>query len=285
MKFPMAYNFGTLVWEPSYRKAYAEYFVRFLKAYEDIGIHIDAVHVQNEPNSDQKFPSCKWTGAKMRDFIRDDLGPAFQAASLSTEIWAGTVERGDFNAWAGTILSDAQTASFVKGMGFQWAGKFAVQRTRQAYPDLPIVQTENECGDGTNTWDYAHYVFDLIQHYLSNGSEAYVYWNMVLEPRGLSSWGWEQNAMITVDPATRSATFNPEFYVMKHFAAYVRPGAQVLQTAGPLAANSLAFRNPDGTLIYVIQNRLDSERTVTLESDVGAVSVTLQPQSINTLVF
>ena len=183
MKFPQAHNYGTLVWERRYRKTYADYFVRFIEAYAKEGLNIAAVHVQNEPNSDQKFPSCLWTGAQIRDFIRDDLGPAFEAAGLDTEIWAGTIERGDFNEWAGTILSDPTTAKYIKGLGFQWAGKHGVQRTRQAYPDLPIIQTENECGDGNNDWDYAHYVFDLIQHYLSNGAEAYLYWNMVLELR------------------------------------------------------------------------------------------------------
>jgi glucosylceramidase len=170
MKFPKAHNYGKLVWDERTRKAYADYFVRFVNAYEAENISIDAVHVQNEPNSDQKFHSCLWTGAEMRDFIRDDLGPAFDAANLNTDIWAGTIKRGDFNAWARTILSDPSAAAYVKGMGFQWAGKYGVQRTRQAFPEMPVIQTENECGDGTNTWDYAHHVFDFIQHYLSNGA-------------------------------------------------------------------------------------------------------------------
>lgn len=285
LKFPQAHNFGTLVWEPRYRKAYATYLVRFVQAYSEAELPIHAVHVQNEPNSDQKFPSCVWTGAKMRDFIRDDLGPAFAAAGLDTEIWAGTIERGDFNAWAGTILADPEAAVFVKGLGFQWAGKHAVQRTRQAFPHVPIIQTENECGDGTNTWEYAHYVFDLIQHYLSNGAEAYVYWNTALEPGGTSTWGWNQNALVTVDPVTRTATYNPEFHVMRHFAGYVRPGASVLRTAGPMAGNAVAFRNPSGGLVFVLQNPHDAPRRVTVRADDGTHALTLPPLSVSTLAF
>lgn len=285
MKFPSAYNYGTLIWEPQNRQAYAKYFVRFVDAYADEGIRIDAVHVQNEPNSDQKFPSCLWTGAQMRDFIRDDLGPAFESTGTATQIWAGTIERGDFNSWAGTILSDAETARFVSGLGFQWAGKYGVQRTRQAFPKTPLIQTECECGDGSNSWEYAHYVFDLIQHYLSNGAEAYVYWNMVLETGGLSTWGWRQNSMVTVDSARRTATFNPEFYVMKHFAGIVKPGAQVLRAVGPLAANTLAFRNPDGRQVFVLQNPHEEERTVAIQGDAGSVSLTLGPRSISTCVM
>ena len=283
MKFPQAHNYGTLVWEPRYRKTYADYFVRFLEAYAKEGLNVAAVHVQNEPNSDQKFPSCLWTGAQIRDFIRDDLGPAFEAAGLDTEIWAGTIERGDFNEWAGTILSDPEAVKYIKGLGFQWAGKHGVQRTRQAYPDLPIIQTENECGDGSNDWDHAHYVFDMIQHYLSNGAEAYLYWNMVLEPGGLSTWGWKQNSMVTVDPATRSATYNPEFYVMKHFSAFVKPGAAVLQAIGPNAANTLAFHNPDGSKIFVIQNPSAAEKIIRVQHGRGVAALALPPRSIGTL--
>jgi glucosylceramidase len=285
MKFPKAYNYGKLVWDGRTRKAYADYFVRFVKAYEAEAIPINAVHVQNEPNSDQKFPSCLWTGAEMRDFIRDDLGPAFDAAGIGTDIWAGTIERGDFNAWAETILSDPSAAAYVKGLGFQWAGKHGVQRTRQAYPHMPLIQTENECGDGTNTWEYAHYVFDLIQHYLSNGAEAYVYWNMALEPKGLSTWGWHQNAMITIDPESGTAIYNPEFFVMKHFAAFVRPGASVFALQGNLAANALAFRNPDGTEIFVVQNPADEARKVSVKGSREAESFLAAPKSINTITL
>ena len=38
MKFPKAYNFGTLRWEEPVLKAYAEYFVKFVKAYAEQGV-------------------------------------------------------------------------------------------------------------------------------------------------------------------------------------------------------------------------------------------------------
>jgi glucosylceramidase len=159
-----------------------------------------------------------------------------------------------------------------------------VQRTRQAAPDLPIIQTENECGDGENTWAYAHYVFDLIQHYLSNGAEAYLYWNAVLEPKGRSTWGWTQNSLLTVDPATGNLTENPEYHLLHHIARHVRPGAQVLAPVGEWAANTLYFRNLDGREVCVLQNPLG--RAVTLNVSLGgaAHAVTLAPKSFTTMV-
>lgn len=43
MKFPKAYNYGTLRWEPAILKAYALYFVKFVQAYAEEGITIHQV--------------------------------------------------------------------------------------------------------------------------------------------------------------------------------------------------------------------------------------------------
>lgn len=283
MKFPAAHNYGRLIWEPAYRKAYALYFVKFLRAYEELGLPIEAVHVQNEPDSDQKFPSCMWTGERLRDFIRDDLAPAFRDAALNTQIWLGTIERGSFNDWIAPTLYDAQARAQITGLGFQWAGKHAVQRTRKAAPELAIIQTENECGDGENTWEHAHYVFDLMQHYLANGASAYVYWNMVLETGGRSTWGWSQNSLFCVDPLSGRVTTNPEYWLMRHVAGSVRPGAQVVAVEGRWAANALAFRNADGREVIVVQNPLLESQKIVAQLTGIVANVTLPPRSFVTI--
>ena len=87
MKNPPVYNWGKLIWEPKNLQAYADYFARFVKEYQREGITIDQIHVQNEPVANQKFPSCMWTGAELKEFIRDYLGPTFKKDGLDTEIW------------------------------------------------------------------------------------------------------------------------------------------------------------------------------------------------------
>ena len=286
LKFPAVYNYGHLIAEPRYLQTYAAYFVKYLQAYAALGFDVGAVHVQNEPDSDQKFPSCRWTGAELAEFIGSYLGPAFAAAGVSTEIWLGTIERGEFNAWVGRVMSDPAAARYVRGLGFQWAGKGAIQRSHQAFPDLPIIQTESECGDGKNDWPFAHYVFDLIHHYLTNGARSYVYWNMALPGdatgNAASTWGWKQNSLISVDMASGALSYNPEFWIMRHFGQFVRPGASVLELQGRMSANALCFRNPDGGLVMVVQNPLDRERSVRIADRAGA-ALTLPPASVTTV--
>jgi glucosylceramidase len=285
LKRPPVYNYGTLVWEPRFLRAYALYFVRFVEAYRRESIRIRQVHVQNEPVADQKFPSCLWTGAQLRDFIRDYLGPAFRRRRLDCEIWLGTLNTGDYDGYPNTVLSDPGARRCVAGVGFQWAGKEAIQRTHQSWPAVPLMQTENECGDGRNTWAYATYVFNLLQHYITNGAGAYFYWNMVLEQGGRSTWGWPQNSMVTVDPATRRATFTPEFYVMKHVAHHVPPRSVRLGLAGDLAGNTLAFETPQRDRVLVTSNPFDTVRPLTIASERGRVTADLPPRSFNTLLL
>jgi glucosylceramidase len=218
----------------------------------------------------------------MRDFIKKYLGPRFEEQGLDCEIWAGTIERGSYDAWVNTILRDEDAAKFIKGLGFQWAGKGCVQKTNVSWPDFPMVQTENECGDGLNTWGHAIHVFNLLWHYITNGVSAYVYWNMVLQPFGGSTWGWKQNAMVTVDPATLEVTYNPEFFVMKHFAGFVRPGAKVCRVTGSWAGNAVAFENTDGTKAVMICNPLQDDHTFVLDLDGEIVEAVLPAGSVNT---
>lgn len=74
-----------------------------------------------------------------------------------------------------------------------------------------------------------------------------MYWNMVLPAGGESSWGWRQNSLVTVNEA--QPQYNHEYYLMKHFAHFVKPGARYLQTHGAWSANTTAFQNSDGTKV------------------------------------
>jgi glucosylceramidase len=297
LKFPKAYNYGTLRWEKKVLEAYALYFVKFVQAYEKEGIKISQIHVQNEVMADQKFPSCKWTGEQLQEFIRDYLGPAFEKHNLDTEIWLGTINApepwqelmtdttSDYDVYAGLVLSDPDAYKYISGVGYQWAGKHAIQRTAESYPELRYLQTENECGNGNNTWEYAHYVSNLFRHYFINGANGYVYWNAVLEPKGRSTWGWEQNSMITVDPDTKNITFNPEFYVVKHYSHFVKNGAVRIETKGHLTAHALAFQNPDESIVVIVNNPLKKQRELVFESGGKSYQLDLKPESFNTIIL
>lgn len=301
MKNPPVYNWGKLIHTEENQRAYANYFIKFVKSYAQEGIRIHQVHLQNEPVANQKFPSCMWTGEELRDFIRDYWGPAFREAGLDTELWLGTINAPgcdyhrlifdkwateDYDYFANTVLSDPEALQYLTGVSYQWGGKIAIQRTFESwYPRLRLMQTENECGFGDNTWEYAFYTWTMLKHYIGNGAESYLYWNLVLEPRGVSTWGDPQNAMITVDPNTRRYTLNPEYYVMKHFSSIIQRDAVRLGACGSFAADSLVFRNPDGSYALEMFNPFEKPFAVSVTLDGENYCFQLEPRSVNSILI
>jgi glucosylceramidase len=262
--------------------AYALYFSTFIQAYADDNINIVAVHPQNEPNSCQNFPSCIWTASDLATFIGKYLGPRFEADGLNTEIWYGTIER-PYIENIDTALTDPEAKKYIKGVGFQWAGKGAIGKTHERYPGMKLMQTESECGDGSNDWAAAMHTFDLLHHYFSNGANAYMYWNMVLDETGKSRWGWKQNSLITIDRATGKIAFNPEFYLIRLFSVHIKAGSFRIDTGKD--QNVLAFQNPEGDVIVVIRNpdEIKQVKNITLGSK--NYHVVLEPGSVNAVLI
>lgn len=299
MKTKKVYNYGTLKMEDRILDAYARYLLKFVEEYEKEGVDIRQIHIQNEPMADQKFPSCLWTGEQMRDFIKNYFGPVVRTSGRDTEVWVGTIN-GPFvdfmmgpgsapfseyyDQFENTILCDKEARKYITGLGFQWGGKHVIEQTVLSYPELRYMQTESECGDGRNTWEHAEYIFRQMWHYMRHGVESYLYWNMALPEGGISTWGWTQNSLITIQEDTGRITYQPEFYLMKHFSHFVKKGAKVLETAGRWASNSIVFENPDGTLIIIVGSNMNQTRTFCFEDGERTFSATIEPHSIHTFV-
>jgi len=265
--------------DPQYFKAYALYFSKFIDAYKNQGINIGMVMPQNEFNSAQIFPSCTWTAKGLSNFI-SYLGPELEKKGVN--VFFGTMERAN-EKLVDTILTAPASGKYIKGVGFQWAGKGAIAGIHQRYPNLTLYQSEQECGDGKNDWKYCKYTWTLMKHYFNSGANAYMYWNISLEQGGISHWGWRQNSLVSVDSVTKKFSFNHEYYLLKHLSRYVKPGAKLLTVSGDIN-NLLAFENPDHSVVIVIQNDGDADKTVTLKIGNKMIAPLLKADSFNTLM-
>ncbi len=250
--------------EEKYLSAYALYFSKFISAYHSEGIDIYAVHVQNEPNSCQNFPSCIWEPSALADFIGKYLGPELEKEGIRSQIWLGTIERPQIER-VDEVFTDPLARKYIRGVGFQWAGKDAIPLVHAKYPGYKLMQTETECGDGSNDWKAAEHTFSLMKHYFNNGANAYMYWNMVLNESGKSQWGWKQNSMITVNSETGKVTMNPEYFLMKHFSRFIPAGSHKVESSD---TDCLAFRDHDFVIIeYYNEGRTGTENICSREPD------------------
>jgi glucosylceramidase len=265
--------------KPEYFKAYSLYFRKFIEAYRAEGINIEMVAPQNEFNSCQVFPSCTWTAAGLSTFIGEYLGP--QMEEIGVRLMFGTMER-ENHLLVDTIMQ-GKSGSYISEIGFQWAGKDAIAQIHETYPGMKLMQSESECGNGRNTWEHCFYIWDLMKHYFNHGISSYMYWNISLDMEPTNRWKWPQNSLVSVDRQNKTYRYNPEYYLMKQFSHFVKPGAVRLETAGAYE-NLLAFANPDHSIVVITAN--EQPESLPLKIKVGSRLITaeLYPQSINTFV-
>ena len=264
-----------------YFSAYAAYFSRFIQDYSKEGIQINMVMPQNEFNSPQPFPSCSWTAEGLARFI-SFLGPEMK--KLDVEVFFGTMERPN-EKLLDVVLLDPKAGKYIKGAGLQWAGKRAIVGIHRRYPDLPLYQTEQECGDGRNDWRYCRYAWTLLKRFLENGVSVYQYWNIALKKGSVSRWGWAQNSLVTIDTEARTYNYNYEYYLLKHISHFVRPGSRRLDTFTLTGYdNLLAFVNPDKTVVILMQNDLCQRLPVRIKVGHQVIGATLEADSFNTFV-
>jgi glucosylceramidase len=288
MKDTHAYNGGSLIWTPTILHAYALYLEKAVQLYQAQGINFFALSFQNEATQLPNYPGCEWTQTQHRDFIKLYLGPKFNTDGVNCEIWTPTMNCSDMS-YFDAMLSDPLCASFITTIGFQWAGKAVLDQVNQkyAYPKFKIYQTEQECGSGETgaaLWGYAaNTVFFNMEYYLNKMASAYMQWNMVLAPGGFSAWGWTQDAMITVDTTAKTVSYNPQYYVAKHFSYYVKPNAKKVTVAGNFS-DQVAFQNPDGSIIVVLMNNATSTASVGITFGSNMINVALPPNSFSTAV-
>jgi glucosylceramidase len=263
--------------------AYALYFARFVEEYAKENIKIESVQPQNEPGYATRYPSCLWTPALLRDFVRDYLGPTLEERGLDTEIWLGTMSAPEDTAHVQSVMGDAEAAKYIKGIGLQWNTMGSVGGYASQY-QVPVMQTEHKCGNypwemasfnpdrPPNDHAYAEESWGLIRDWIKAGVHSYSAWNMVLDTQGQNldvERPWPQNALLTVDRGSRELAVTPAYYVFRHLSYFVDPGATRIGTTGN--TDALAFENPDGSLIAVLYNS-GQARQMTL----GVAGTTLQ---------
>lgn len=285
LKTHKTYNSGTFNMTGENLEAYALYFKKYVEEYKKEGIPIVQICPQNEPCSNQVFPSCIWTGKELTEFIGKYLGKAL--SGLGVDIVFGTINGPEtdwrklytrYSDYLGVAMKDKDARGYIKAVAYQWAGKYALLETHDDFPELEIIQSESECGDGDNSFAHMLYVFEMMRQYFRMGASSYVYWNIALEGECKSTWGWKQNSLIRVTDG--KAEFTPEFYLMKHFSHFVKRGARYLKLKGEYSSATVAFRNPDGQTLLIAANPYYEEVVIRFMGK----SYALPSRSINTIV-
>ena len=285
---------------PEFYQSWANYFAKFVKAYEREGIPIWGVSIQNEPMATQKWESCIFSAEEERDFLKNYLGPTIKGEGLGDKkiiVWDHN--RDLIYQRARTILTDPKAAQYVWGIGYHWYEPWSggepmfdnVKLVREAFPDKHLIFTEG-CADSfkperLSDWKLGELYGRSMINDFNSGTVGWTDWNILLDETGGPNH--VQNfcfAPVHADTRTGELIYTNSYYYIGHFSKFVRPGAKRITsspTRSPLL--STAFVNPDGEVAVVVMNRTEQKIPYFLWLDGQAAEVDSLPHSIQTLVF
>ena len=256
---------------PEYYQAFADYLVRWIQAYVEHGVAIDALTPQNEPlYQTGNYPTMGMAAEAQQTFVRDHLGPALEAADLDTQLIIFD-HNWDLADYPLTVLADPAAAAYVDGIAFHcYGGNVSAQSTvHAAHPDKGIWFTECSGGDwATNFGDNLSWnMRNLVIGNFRNWGNSVMLWNLVLDQdAGPQNGGCgDCRGVITVDSVSGDLTYNEEYYVLGHVSRFVDPGAQRIDSTEFRmgVAENVAFLNPDGSLVLIAHSVIDAPITVT----------------------
>jgi glucosylceramidase len=286
--------------KPEFGQSWANFFVKFIRTYEAMGIPIWGLTVQNEPMAKQKWESCIYTAEEQRDFIKNYLGPTLLKAGMNgKKLICWDHNRDLLYQQVSTILEDPAAAKYVWGIGFHWYETWTggpmlfdnLKLTHEAFPAKNLFFTEG-CKekfsfDSLSGWSLGEkYGYSMINDF-NAGTTGWTDWNILLDENGGPNHvGNFCFAPVHADTRTGQLIYTNAFYYIGHFSRFVRPGARriavstnraVLQTTG--------FVNKDGSIVVIVMNDTDKVLPYHLIVKGQAAVTESLPHSIATLII
>ena len=284
---------------PEYRQSWANFFVKFINAYQKEGVPVWGLTVQNEATAASPWESCQFTAEEEKDFVKYYLGPTLQKNGLGSKkiiIW-------DFNRdfvyqRGSAILEDPEAAKYIWGMGIHWYESFSKEGPRydkvrlayQAFPNKNLLFTEG-CiehydENKVNDWAMGERYGQAMINDFNAGTVGWTDWNVLLDENGGPNHAGNRCfAPIHANTKTGALTFTNIYYYIGHFSKFIHVGAKrIACSASKDKLLTTAYQNSDGTIAVVVMNKSDDKIDYLLWIKDRAVKVTSEPHSIQTLV-
>ena len=301
--------------KPTNFAVYAQYLVKFLQAYAQAGVPINAITTQNETDTDQagRMPASAWAQEYEVAFVGKHLGPTIEKAGLDTKIW---LLDHNFNLWGRVFntLEDPTVFKYAEGVAWHpYVGAAeAMTRIHNAYPSKSAYWTEGgfELAAGKGTIEFAATPGPMTEmgsvaaappklddmaaivqsglgatHALRNWVRCMIDWNVVLDETGHPNIGpFDLKGTLTIDSSSHQVTARgPNYWAIKHLNHIAPRGSTVIESSGRIDRLAhVAFVNPDGRKGLMLTNA-GPARTVWIRHGARMAELALPPSSITDL--
>ncbi|MCI2416348.1 glucosylceramidase [Saccharopolyspora sp. K220] len=278
--------------KPESHGVFADYFVKYVQAYAAEGLPIDAITLQNEPHHETTgYPSMRMDSGEQADVLKNEVGPKFAENGINTKILAWDHNWSESN-YPIEVLNDPAAKQYAAGSAFHcYEGDVGAQNeVQQAHPDKGLWFTE--CSGGEWSPDFAENLKwqtqNLVIGTTRNWAKGVTFWNMALDQNhGPTNGGCADcRGVVTVDTNSGDVAYNVEYYVLGHASKFVRPGAQRIDSSSfSNDIESVAFKNPDGSIAVVALNASAQEKTFKVRHNGQSFRYTLPAGAVATFTW
>jgi glucosylceramidase len=249
---------------PGMYTPFAEYFVKYIQAYQAAGISIHYISLQNEPlYVPSDYPGMSMDAPTQLSVLRDYVLPALASNNITTRVLVYD-HNWDQPGYPETVLSDATVHASSQVAGTAWhgyAGTPGAQLTlNNLFPTKGNYETEHSGFAGN---DQVQADFGEIIHVMRSWGRSYVKWSLALDENdGPHDGGCSDcTPLVTINSTSGALSYDIDFYTLGHFSKFVLPGAYRVYSANAAGVVSAAFLNPDGSTALVAFNDTSSSQT------------------------
>lgn len=285
---------------------YADYIVKFIQAYAQEGICIQAHTPQNEVLTQQTFnsPTMRMLPEDEARFVLT-LRPKFVAAGLKTKIWIFDHNYA-FKTHVDGTLAVPGVREAIDGVAWHsYAGvPEVVEEYVRRFPELENIHTEMGPHIDRSQRDFLSWG-ELILRGFNAGQTGFTNWCLALDENGQPniSCGFGCAGLITVHSRNGEIIPSNQYQAFRHISPYVRPGAKILKAMplkskldvpyeGPEGQAALflqktvvtAFENPDGSYVVVANHPEVSGAQLMLKKGDLYLPVQLLGKSLTTIL-
>ncbi|MFO8000103.1 MAG: glycoside hydrolase family 30 beta sandwich domain-containing protein, partial [Marinilabilia sp.] len=265
---------------PDYYEDYATYFVKWIRAFADLGIEVTAITPQNEPLNRGNSASLFMGWQEQRDFVKV-LGPALAEAGLETKLYVfdhnyNYDDMSDQEDYPVKIYEDEEARSYITGAAYHNYGGHSDELLdiHEKAPEKELIFTETSIGTWNDGQNLSKRLMDDMEHVafgtVNKWSKAVIVWNLVLDSnRGPNREGGCQTCYGAVDINAddyKTITRNSHYFIIGHLSSVVKPGAVRIGTTGFKEDGIIysAYENPDGSYGFVLMNDTGEKKSVTI---------------------
>jgi glucosylceramidase len=279
---------------------WAQYFVKFLRAFAHLGVPISAITPQNEPTNATMYPGLNLDSSSEARFLTRYLAPALHGAGLHPKIFGHDYGWSDKSTAYAQAIATGPAAGVLSGIAWHcYFGSPGVMSTlHRRAPKL--VEIVDECSPGITPFS----ISELVISGLRNWAGVIALWNLALDPHGgpvqPPNHGCPTcSGVVTVDQLSHQVRYTRSFFQLAQGSQFVQPGAERIASdhfveyrylgAGADVVSSglddVALLNPDGSRVLIAYDNSPRPIRFTVRWRGRSFTYTLAPKATTTFIW